>query len=215
MLRNTLCLLVRCPPTTTLPIWPGSALPGQWPGPWSSVVSLIPSYIVMYTSIAGISIQPTSMTGSMPFSSGGGAIGWGRTTGMVVVVVVVVVDVLLDVDVDVLVDTVEEVGAIEVRVVEVGVVEVAASSVPSATDRRRVGVGRLSVGAATPGQDDRRRVRSSTVSSTAAVRLHARRRSWPFTAIGAVILRRRRGASAGRSAIRSAWRTQAGIPIPR
>ena len=36
-LRNTLCLLVRCPPTTTLPGWPGIAVPGQCPGPKSSV----------------------------------------------------------------------------------------------------------------------------------------------------------------------------------
>src|SRR5688572_28977631 len=48
----------------------------------------------MYTSIAGISIEPTSMTGSTPYSSSGGATGWGRTTGAVVVVEVVdVVDV--------------------------------------------------------------------------------------------------------------------------
>ena len=53
------------------------------------------------------------------------------------------------------------------------------------------------------------------VSSTAAVRLHARRRSWPFTAIGARHLTSPTWRISRSSAIRSAWRTQAGIPIPR
>ena len=129
-----------------------------------------------------------------------------------VVVVVVVVDVLVDVDGDVL-DAVEEVGAIEVRVVEVGVVEVAASSVVGATAAASASADSASEPPHPARTIDARA--AVDVSSTAAVRLHARRRSWPFTAIGAVILRRRRGASAGASAIRSAWRTQAGIPIPR
>ena len=191
MLRNTLCLLVRCPPTTTLPMWPGSALPGQWPGPWSSVVSLIPSYIAMYTSIAGISIEPTSMTGSTPFSSSGGAIGWGRTTGMVVVVVVVV-EVLR--------------GRRRGRA--------GGRRRGGRRDRgrrrgRRWSVAPSSATVAAAASADSpsepphpaRTIDASAVvdvSTAVAVRLHARRRSWPFTAIGAVILRRRRCASAGR-----------------
>ena len=59
----------------------------------------------MYTSIAGISIEPTSMTGSTPYSSSGGRDRLGQDDGRRRgVVVVVVVEVLVDVVVDVLVD---------------------------------------------------------------------------------------------------------------
>ena len=45
MLRNGLSWLMRWPATTTLPTSPGIAVPGQCPGPRSSVVSVTPSYI--------------------------------------------------------------------------------------------------------------------------------------------------------------------------
>ena len=59
--------------------------------------SLIPSCIPISTSIAGIEIVPSSMTGSGAFSSDGGAIGVGSV--VVVLEVVVVLDVVVVVDV--------------------------------------------------------------------------------------------------------------------
>ena len=44
--RKSWLWLTRCPATTTLPTSPGIAEPGQWPGPWSSVASRMPSYSV-------------------------------------------------------------------------------------------------------------------------------------------------------------------------
>ena len=69
------CWLTRWPASTTLPTSPGIAVPGQWPGPLSSVDRRMPSNIVRVSPIAGISIVPISIRGSVVPSSGGGGDG--------------------------------------------------------------------------------------------------------------------------------------------
>src|SRR3954471_14345769 len=101
MFRNGLSWLTRCPAITTFPICPGIAVPGQWPGPWSRVVRVMPSNMDFDTPILGISIVPTCVSCSAARGSAGGASGFGKVAGTVVVddvvgVLVVVVD---DVDV--------------------------------------------------------------------------------------------------------------------
>ena len=61
MLRNGLLWLVRWPATTTLPTWPGMAVPGQWPGPLSSVDRAMPSYMSAETFSFGMSMWPRSL----------------------------------------------------------------------------------------------------------------------------------------------------------
>ena len=59
--RKSALWLTRWPATTTLPTSPGIAVPGQWPGPRSSVDRRMPSNIVAVSPIRGISIEPTSI----------------------------------------------------------------------------------------------------------------------------------------------------------
>src|SRR4051812_39913520 len=89
MLRKSAWWLTRCPAITTLPTWPGLADPGQWPGPAFNVPRVTPSYILVSTPIAGISILPASTSGSLAFACGGGT-GTGNATVVVAAVVVVV-----------------------------------------------------------------------------------------------------------------------------
>src|SRR3954453_15250033 len=117
MLRNGLSWLTRCPAITTLPICPGIAVPGQWPGPWSSVVSVMPSYIAFDTPIFGISIVPTCANSPAARGSAGGASGLGNVAATVVVVDDVLVGALV-----VVVDDVEVVGGMVGVVVVAGVV---------------------------------------------------------------------------------------------
>ena len=57
-LRKSALWLVRWPATTTLPSSPGIAVPGQWPGPQSSVLIRIPSRNGASSPIAGIWMRP-------------------------------------------------------------------------------------------------------------------------------------------------------------
>src|SRR3954468_9104066 len=75
--RKSAWWLTRCPAMTALPISPGIAVPGQWPGPLLSVDSRMPSNIWAESPMAGISIDPTSTRGSVVPSSAGGASGTG------------------------------------------------------------------------------------------------------------------------------------------
>src|SRR4051812_38413400 len=112
MFRNGLSWLTLCPAITTLPICPGIAVPGQWPGPWSRVVNVMPSYIALETPILGMSIVPTCVSCSAARGSAGGASGLGNVAATVVVVGAVVVGALV-----VVVDDVDVVGGIVVVVV--------------------------------------------------------------------------------------------------
>src|SRR3954447_26811635 len=114
MFRNGLSWLTLCPAITTLPICPGIAVPGQWPGPWSRVVNVMPSYIALEAPILGISIVPTCVSCSAARGSAGGASGLGNVAATVVVVDDVVVGALV-----VVVDDVEVVGGMVVVVVVV------------------------------------------------------------------------------------------------
>src|SRR4051795_13514542 len=112
MFRKGLSWLTLCPAITTLPICPGIAVPGQWPGPWSRVVNVMPSYIALETPILGISIVPTCVSCSAARGSAGGDSGFGNVAATVVVVDDVVVGALV-----VVVDDVDVVGGIVVVVV--------------------------------------------------------------------------------------------------
>ncbi len=83
-LRKSWLWLTRWPATTTLPTSPGIAVPGQCPGPRSSVDRRMPSWSVRCSPIAGISIEPSSTRGSLEPSSAGAAIGTGSSAGSVV-----------------------------------------------------------------------------------------------------------------------------------
>src|SRR3954453_3011211 len=128
MLRNGLSWLTRGPAIPTLPICPGIAVPGQWPGPWSSVVSVMPSYIALDTPILGISIVPTCVSCSAARGSAGGDSGFGNVAATVVVVDDVVVGALV-----VVVDDVDVVGGIVVVVVVASVVAAAVTAAACAT----------------------------------------------------------------------------------
>ncbi len=123
-------------------------------------------------------------------------------------VVVVVVEVLVDVDVDVLVDAVEEVGAIEVVVVArwssgaVAAHRAAAASADSPSEPPHP-ARTIDASAVVDCQHGRG---GPSPRSPALVAVHRHRSGHPTPPM----LRISRT-----SAIRSAWRTQAGIPIPR
>src|SRR3954452_19901673 len=120
MFRKGLSWLTLCPAITTLPICPGIAVPGQCPGPWSSVVSVTPSYIALETPIFGISIVPTCVNCSAARGSAGGASGFGNVSATVVVVDNVVVGAMVVVVVEV-----EVVGGMVLVVVVAAVVAAA------------------------------------------------------------------------------------------
>src|SRR6266540_3258189 len=67
--------VTRWPAKTAFPSWPGTALPGQWPGPWSITVRVTPSYTGCTSPILGIWISPIFTTGTAAWGSAGGAIG--------------------------------------------------------------------------------------------------------------------------------------------
>src|SRR3954454_4798676 len=99
MLRNGLLWLVRWPATTTLPTWPGRAVPGQCPGPLSRVDRAMPSNRSAATSSFGISMWPMSSSGSLA-SSAGGAIGVGSVVGAAVVAAAAVMGIVVVATVD-------------------------------------------------------------------------------------------------------------------
>src|SRR5712691_6676305 len=78
MLRNGWVWVTRCPAKTALPNWPGMALPGQWPGPWSMTVSVTPSKTGWTRPILGIRISPTWTIGLGALALLGGAMGLAR-----------------------------------------------------------------------------------------------------------------------------------------
>src|SRR3954447_5720216 len=128
MFRNGLSWLTLCPAITTLPICPGIAVPGQWPGPWSRVVNVMPSYIALETPILGISMVPTCVSCSAARGSAGGDSGFGNVAATVVVVDEVVVGALV-----VVVDDVDVVGGIVVVVVVASVVATEVTAAACAT----------------------------------------------------------------------------------
>src|SRR4051812_4695804 len=134
MFRNGLSWLTLCPAITTLPICPGIAVPGQWPGPWSRVVNVMPSYIALETPILGMSIVPSWVSCSAPRGSAGGASGLGNVAATVVVVDEVVVGALV-----VVVDDVDVVGGIVVVVVVAAVVAAAGIGAACAKGAPRAG----------------------------------------------------------------------------
>ena len=81
--RKSLWWLTRWPATTTLPTSPGIAVPGQCPGPLSSVERRMPSNIDLVRPILGISMVPSSSVGSVVPSSAGAATGTGSATAVV------------------------------------------------------------------------------------------------------------------------------------
>src|SRR3712207_2033209 len=87
MWRNGRVLVTRWPATTTLPTWPGRAVPGQWLGPRSIDTSEMPWLSGTLSPSLGISMVPSSTWGSWAYSSAGGAAGWGAGSTNVVVVV--------------------------------------------------------------------------------------------------------------------------------
>src|SRR5581483_2068999 len=80
-LRNGWVWVTRCPAKTALPSWPGRALPGQCPGPWSMTVSVTPSKTGCTSPILGIRISPILTTGDGAVSLTGGGIGRVRGAG--------------------------------------------------------------------------------------------------------------------------------------
>ena len=55
--------VVRCPPITTLPNWPGSAVPGHQLGPLLMAVSVMPVCRSAARPMVGISMAPTTASG--------------------------------------------------------------------------------------------------------------------------------------------------------
>src|SRR5882757_3633152 len=91
MFRNGWVWVTRCPAKTALPSWPGTALPGQCPGPWSMTVRVTPSKMGWTSPILGIRISPILTIGAGAVGLAGGAMGpvrgAGAPSGRVVVVV--------------------------------------------------------------------------------------------------------------------------------
>src|SRR5215213_4227358 len=124
--RKSAWWLTRWPAMTALPASPGIAVPGQWPGPLSSVASRMPSHIRADSPIAGMSIEPTVTRGSVVPSSAGGGCGTGRAAlaaGIVgaVAVVAAVIALVVALVVGVGVGVEVEVGGEVVVVVDVEV----------------------------------------------------------------------------------------------
>src|SRR5438067_7521287 len=81
MRRNGWVCVTRWPAKTALPSWPGTALPGQWPGPWSITVRVTPSKMGWTRPVLGVWISPALTAGTAAWGLSGGSTGAVRGAG--------------------------------------------------------------------------------------------------------------------------------------
>ena len=75
--------MVRWPATAALPAWPGSGVPGKWPGPSDRYLRSTPSTITKLEPIRGMSMVPIGSPG-LGTGIDPSAAGWGAVVGRVV-----------------------------------------------------------------------------------------------------------------------------------